>query len=395
MLYNIIMNPWNDNKLGYYTVGNLTVRSKIDACVLATKSNQWPQWHFNDQIWSSQDWTQEPDIDLLTLYQSRAKQIREQYDYVIINYSGGSDSQTIVEAFFNAGCHIDEIVTIWNQHIDNSPILDVRATHPSNIEAEFYFNTRHKLDWIRQTSPNTKITYVDISKSVLEEYTKNYDGAEWINKTAEHLNPVWITRWDPTRNQSNLYTFDRGLKTALVSGIDKPRVCTKDGKFYAYFLDTLANNGRGNWDTTGHENYDHVLFYWSPDFPQLVVKQAHMVMKWFKANPALGEILQWGTTPLGYVDKTRIYEVLIRSIVYPNWSINTFQCLKVTSPIYTEWDSWFWNKFKDQSVYQSWQQGIKYVENAVDKKFLNYDQNGRLNGFVGMISPHFALEKSG
>ena len=63
-----------NDKLGFYTVGNQRVESKIDACILGTKLNLHPQWHFNDKVWNSQNWTQEPELDILELYKIRARQ---------------------------------------------------------------------------------------------------------------------------------------------------------------------------------------------------------------------------------------------------------------------------------------------------------------------------------
>ena len=155
-----------NNKLGFYMVGTQRVESKIDACILGTKLNQHPTWHFSDAVWNSQDWTHEPEVDILELYRTRAKQIREQYDYIVLNYSGGSDSQAMVDAFLSAGCFIDEVVTIWNRKHTTRVIATEGAIDPRNVEAEFELTTRPGLTRLRNASPNTKITYIDISDAI-------------------------------------------------------------------------------------------------------------------------------------------------------------------------------------------------------------------------------------
>jgi hypothetical protein len=378
-----------NDKLGFYTVGQQRVDSKIDACILGTKLNQPPEWQFSNHVWQSQNWLAEPELDILELYKIRARQIREMYDYVIINYSGGSDSETIVDAFLNAGCYIDEIVTIWNRKHTKHVVTDPAFTTPKNIEAEFELTTRPGLERIKNASPTTKITYIDVSDATVDCYQK-LDGEEWLLNTVEHLHPQFVTRWSFTRERHQLLTLDRGLKTAVLFGVDKPRICIKDEKYYTYFIDTIANSFRGgvNLNLLDYNNAEYVFFYWTPDMPEIVIKQSQMIRRWFELNPHLKPILNW---PIMDHRNRQTYEIITRSIVYPQWNLNTFQCAKTSSTVYTEWDDWFFNEFKGTKIYDNWFKGVKYVENHIDKKYLKYDFDGRFDGFTGMINGLFAL----
>ena len=382
----MIIRPNDD--LGYYTVGNRRVESKIEACVLGTKLNIHPQWHFNDAVWQATDWTHEPEPSLLSLYQLRASQIREQYDYVIVNYSGGSDSQQIVDAFFQAGCHIDEIVTVWNRKHTAKVITDTNVTDARNIEAEFELTTRPGLDAIIACSPRTKITYLDVSDATVQAYQK-FDGEEWITTANEYLHPQFIARWSATREKHQRLILDRGLKTAVIFGVDKPKVTIKDGKYYVFFVDNIPNSFRGGFNDVSYTNLDTVFFFWSPDLPAIVVKQAHLIKKWFDANPAIKPILRW---PNHDYNKRQAYELISRSIVYPDWDLGRFQCKKVSSTIHSEWDAWFFQHYKDSAEYQCWKKGIDYVERAIDPKYLRYTFDNQFDGLVGMINGFYALE---
>lgn len=377
-------------KLGFYTVGSQQYRSKIDACIAGTKTNNYPQWHFCDDVWNTANWSHEPEISILDLYKIRARQIREKYDYVIVNYSGGSDSQTLVDAFFDAGCHIDEIVTIWNRSHTPTVIANPGVTDARNIEAEFELTTRMGLDQIRSRSPNTKITYYDVSQATVDSF-QNYDGEEWLKTTREHLNPHFVTRYSNTREKGQLVNLDRGLRTAIVVGIDKPRVCIKDNKYAVYFLDTLVNNCQGGLNNQDYDNAELVLFYWSPDLPEIIIKQSHMIMNWFEQNPRFKSILHWPTP--GFAQR-QAYEVISRGIIYPNWKLDTFQVQKSSSPIWCEWDDWFFQGFKDTKEYQCWYMGIEHIEKNIDKKYLKYTFDNKFDGFVGMLNGHFYLQKN-
>lgn len=383
------MSIFVNDKLGYYTVNGQRVESKIDACLLATQQGSFPQWHFNDQVWNSQDWTHEPETNILELYKIRARQIREQYDYVIVNYSGGSDSQTMVDAFLDAGCHIDEIVTIWNRNHTSKIDTSGFVTDAINIEAEYELTTRPGLDRIKLASPSTKITYVDIGNHTVDQFQK-FDGEEWLQTTVEHLHPQYVTRWAATRDHQQLNQLDRGKRTAVVFGVDKPKLCIRDNKYCVYFVDVVANSFRGGWNRPEYTNLDYIFFYWDSDLPEIIIKQAHLIKNWFEANPMLKPILQW---PNHDYNKRQAYEIITRSIIYPKWDLNSFQCSKTTSVVWSEWDHWFFQDYKDTVIYQNWMQGINYVEKNIDARFLNYGFDGKFNGFVGMINGHFYLQK--
>ena len=48
------------------------------------------RFYFHDHLFKKFDWTVEPDVSLQNLYKLRAQQIRDEYDYVILSFSGGS-----------------------------------------------------------------------------------------------------------------------------------------------------------------------------------------------------------------------------------------------------------------------------------------------------------------
>lgn len=374
---------------GYYLVGNQKVHNKIQALRLATETKQSVTWHWADATWRSVDWLNEPGLDIYELYRMRARQIRERYDYVIINYSGGSDSQTVVDAFLDAGCHIDEIVTMWNRKYVKSVNLNANCTDVRNLEAEFNLATAPGLESIKQSSPKTKITYRDICDSVLSVFDQA-DGESWLDLTCEHLNPGYMTRWSATSEHDQLITLDRGLSSVIVSGTDKPKICIKeDGNYYLYFVDILVNNARGSTNLPEYDNINYEFFYWSPDLPEISVKQAHMIRRWFEANPVLKYLLTWPQT--SHSNRTA-YEKIIKSIIYPHYDFRTFQVDKPTSTVTCEWDDWFFLEHGNTQAYHNWMQGINWVERNIDSRFLKYDFAGKFEGFGGFIQGHFALQ---
>jgi hypothetical protein len=103
---------------------------------------------------------------------------------------------------------------------------------------------------------------------------------------------------------------------------------------------------------------------------------------WFK------KLLEW---PNSDYTKRQVYEIITRSIVYPQWDLNTFQCVKTSSTVWCEWDDWFFTEYKGTAIYDSWFKGIQHIEQNVDTKYVRYNFNQQFDGFVGMINGFFEL----
>ena len=80
-----IHNPYINKKLGYYICDNLEFDSKIRACVHAVEHAKPVTWVFNNDEFNKYDWKVEPELSLDQLYDQRARQLREQYDYIILS----------------------------------------------------------------------------------------------------------------------------------------------------------------------------------------------------------------------------------------------------------------------------------------------------------------------
>ena len=99
-----------NKKLGYYLVGNEIYYNKIQALVYASKKNLKLRWFFNEDIFVKYPWYIEPETSLRELYRQRAQQLRDQYDYIRLELSGGSDSTTVAYSFLLNGIHLDEVI---------------------------------------------------------------------------------------------------------------------------------------------------------------------------------------------------------------------------------------------------------------------------------------------
>ena len=373
----------NNPKLGYYTVGQTRHYIKPEALIDATKHNQFPEWNFNRDVFDVYAWHQEPEIGLRELYRMRAQQLRDKYDYIRLEVSGGGDSATAAFSFILNGIHLDEVVFRYPKTGEKNVTDDPFNTKPENTLSEWKYAAQPLLQWIATHAPRTRITVHDYSEDML---TSKHDES-WIFRTKDYFQPGHAFKHTVDAVDSHKETLDQGKSVCMLWGVDKPKVCIKDKKWYLYFMDVQANNANpevGQWDNVTNE-----YFYWTPDLPELLCKQAHTIRKWFDlpSNIYLQHLARWPN--YSFAQRTT-FEHIIKPLLYPDYDPATFQTSKPTNSFYNEMDHWFYTNFQDTHVYRVWQAGLKHLVDNIDKKYFNYEL-GRPVGFVGFISPFYYL----
>jgi hypothetical protein len=353
-----------NKKLGYYLCNGLEFDSKIKACIYSSQVNKPLDWRFNDEEFKKYNWTNEPIQTLDQLYDKRSREIREKYDYVILSYSGGSDSNNILESFIRQGLIIDEIVVNHMSKANNLSVLNTNITSNWNAGAEFELQTIPRLQYIKNVSPNTKITVLDLSDNVFDTL-KSAGDASWVESRREPLNVSGATRYNYIHFNEVRKQFDRSKSIGLVLGIEKPRTYIKQNQFYILFSDKSANIASAADHLHEYDNATVEYFYWDPTAIPMMCKQAHVIKRWLEASPQYKPL--W--TPVDRTDlftKHRlIHERMYRTIIYTTWDNNWFQADKAIKDWHSEMDDWFVQQYKDTKEFHIWQEGINYVaENA-------------------------------
>ena len=261
-----------EKKFGYYrayTLDNNFVEasSKLEALEIAKRFNRHITYHFNDDEFSEFDWSQPVQESINELYCHRAQQLRDKYDHVVLLYSGGYDSDNILKTFIKNNIHIDCIVSMYHH-------LDEDGPSKSTLNVEWDVQTWPKLQKILPSIPSTKIAKISISDLVLnfvDQYYKDY----------QYKSPGMVAPNNGARSFIR-YKLDKKYhesNTCIVYGVDKPRLRYKDKKFIFNFLDNIGRNNSPIIPNSGYE-----WFYWSPDFPKLVIKQAQLVKQYWQFN---------------------------------------------------------------------------------------------------------------
>jgi len=372
--------------LGFYTVGTEKFYEKIPALFRAQQLNVDPVWNFNDAVFQATDWKTEPTQTLDELYAERARQIRDEYDYVLMFLSGGADSTNMFYAFVNNGLHVDEVVA-------SAPLSGLRdwKSDPTNQDVtntidETFHTQLPFMQKIKDNYPKIKVTLHDYFEDML-----NYEPDMWLLKCNDWLHPTMAGRYNLDRYTYLKHIAESGKKIAIVQGIDKPAVVRYKNNFLISFYDTVYSN---KYNSVNHPNTFAVFFYHSPQLPQLIVKQAHETAK-FLMTPAGSEAYsamrfndekgnKSAFNPIGHVFKEvngGVYERGIVPAIYPAIKKLSFQAQKPDRMFLGRHDAWFYNLHSGTHAAQMMQSDLDNLIGSIDKKYLNIHKYKGLLGF--------------
>ena len=384
-----------ENELGYYCVNNQKYTNKIQAILEAQKTLAEIEWNFHNAKFNQVVWTVEPNISLDLLYKMRAQQIRDQYDYVIVMCSGGADSTNVVKSFLNNNIHVDEIIAGAPMSGLNNWNWNDQDTSVNNTISETKYALFPLLNDIATQYPNVKITLNDYFENII-----NYKTDEWLYNCQDWINPVVNAkgRLDKFKHIVNL--AEQGKRIGVVWGIDKPSLrYDQDGNLYTLISDMGVNVADAPFDKN-YPNVDRLLFYWTPDFPELMVKQAHVVARvahkkenlWLInliKKMGLGNNRWWKpASPNDLIkdDHTKNdYQRNIVPLIYGTNVDPVFQCQKSGVTFMPLQHDWFYTLHKDTPIYQLVDSDFRLFYKNLNKKYLKIDQNGTVFGFKSFM----------
>jgi hypothetical protein len=374
------MSPIKDAELiprGCYRVGSSMFRDKISALAHSAATNQPVRWDFNDELFGVFDWTQEPQQDISYFYTKRCQQIRDEYQYIVLHYSGGSDSNNILQHFYRAGIHIDQInVTVPLEYYERHTSV-TGSVEAGDLHNEWYLVIKPDLEWVKKHMPNTKISIFDFTKDMIE-----FDvDQDWILHAGEHCNPNVVSRmkyYDVV--DSKIYD---SKKVGHIYGVDKPRVFQHQGQWYFAFLDSILgiiSSYKPVW--LKHDHVNVVNFYWSPDLVPLLIKQAHLLKRYYESSPQFMSLASFrALDPWEF----ELQQNIIKTAVYPYWRKDIFQVKKGTKTFFKEFDQWFFD-LASTTAKNRWQEGFRYLLQQVPLEWINKDINNMPTGVRGMWS---------
>lgn len=341
------------NKFGYYQVGStFKSYSKFEALEYKASHGGELQWVFNDDFFSSIDWTVEPSETLTELYIARAQQLREKYDYLVLYFSGGSDSHNILNAFAYGGIHIDEVISFHTYNLTNSNTLS-KTDHIGEI----FGAAVPEFEKVKHLLPRAKHTVIDISdfsQDVMHSLDSTEYKFDFIYDRNNFFGPSALARDKISQLPQYLKLYEQGKKVGFIHGIDKPKIYFSNKQWYFRFccqVDSITSIARRQRNNNEWENDE--LFYWDPEAWKIIVKQCHAVRNYVNYNNR--QIKHWPASTdynngiknielstLVVLGKIMPIEVL-KNIIYPWWTpdILNFGKMHYGSTLFGNMNRWY------------------------------------------------------
>lgn len=362
---------------GYYVVNGEIIENKFYAAIKATETNSALEWNYFDDIFDNVSISNLGEKHIKLLYKERALQLRNTYDYLILNYSGGSDSYTVLRTFLDNNIKLDHIFVLLPERVIDKNLYTPNFIDKSNRNhySEWDLNIKQDLIWLHQKYPEIKLEIGDWTDNLIKNF---FNDSVFEFQTGA---PLTVTRslkmscFSDTERE----LVSRGKKVASIYGVDKPNIVEKDNMCFFYFIDKSCMT-RVNPDNP----YGTEYFYISPSFPQLAVEQAYRFFRWFDNNPSKRYLIKAKSRRVesGFKDwdlRQHYNELeqrfeLAKFAVYPDWDFNRFQSDKpipgmITSG-YRMWDDIFLKIPEFQLAGEKWNHYWASYMKLIDKRFL-------------------------
>ena len=350
-----------DATASYYLCNGVTFQSKIQACIYSQTTKKPLEWIFGlDEVYSKYPWDVEPTESLDELYDRRARELREQYDYLILSYSGGADSHNVLMSFYRQGLIIDEVLTNHlTKATESTTILNPTDVRAENYNAEHQLNVVDKLKWIKDHMPKTKITEIDMSDTILHAL----DGKDesWVTSRKEFLSVGALNRVNYFYLSEVKKKFDKGKTVALILGMEKPRTFIQNGDLILAFSDTALCSSSPDEFNLDYSNVNIEPFYWAASTAPLICKQVHTIKRFIETSPGKKYFWEVGS---GYsFDIARsLHERWLRPLLYSTWNNTWYQANKSRTTWNSEFDKWWRDLVRGTNQEVLWNKGLAYVD---------------------------------
>jgi len=319
---------------------------------VALREDPYVEFRMGD-VYDQYDWTIEPEGTWQDVLKAHALKLRDSHEYLRLWYSGGSDSQTILNTFVKNDIHLDEIAMVRFSPINN---YESRAMQEINLVAI------PQIQQIRAQIPHTKVEVYDLGYSYyVSWFDKHFD----LDKTNVPNFRIFFT--------SNAHKLIPGINNykniGNITGVEKPRLSSDEKGTYWYFIDeSLANH-----IVDPHEPAHQIMFFMDPI---VHAKQCHIIKN---HNDFNGRTIH---KPEYFIGKCR--DELFLNFSHGKTSIGHNSSPKAQMDIEDAL-----NDVKTKHLVTKWRDGL----NSHDLPLTSFNNQDVMLGLVGIPTKKFHLSK--
>jgi hypothetical protein len=332
---------------------NRFFQNKSEALLYATEYNTDISYYYNDHVFDQVNWGICPEQSLGALYEQRAREIRDNYDYVVLLFSGGSDSTNVLRTFLDNQIPVDEIISYgaWNHVIDKMDVCNIEITvAAAPLIAE-----------VRKTQ--CKVTHLNL----FDWWDRCYQDETWIFRSdttlAFYTDLVNNALFDlPWLKQIR----DQGKKVCFVWGLEKPKLVVHRDSYWLAFEDQLLSSNI--YSHSLQDGFAHENFYSHVTCSTLICKQAHSYLNYLEQRLSPHQI----TNFLMSQDSESQNLKLMRQVLYPHtWDESTFSVGKPKNSRFSiKWHT-VYERMRNSTQMKYWQTGIEEITKNIDPKYID------------------------
>ena len=278
-------NPYHN----FYDVNGKIYTTKLFAKIAAKNDDDDILWRLPnfEKEFDKLDLSVEPEESLDYFYLKRCEQLRNEYDHLVLHYSGGHDSHNILETFMFNNIFLDEILItdpydktfLEDLESKNFPFLHLDAYEPklSAIPlAQHFINTY---------SPKTRLTVAQNSFKIHSDYWSSMTEKNMIDNlrlpgTLGMTGKSLVRLHDLNLYDTSLRKIKENKRVAHIWGRDKVILTSDDFGYYFNFIDgNFVDWINSNNSLSKDQLMQNTEFFYShPSQAKMILKQAHVIM---------------------------------------------------------------------------------------------------------------------
>ena len=234
----------------YYTVGEDIYFNRLEATVRSNETHK-PIYFHAPEGYKDFDFSKPITDSLEKISIELAQKLRDEHGRVIFWYSGGTDSDWLLDLYVQNNIQIDEIVCLKSGFKD------------SDFEIENF--AIPKLEKIKSQIPKTKIT---IMQPTLQDYLDYYQNIDQDKIDKGCLNFGLFIR---LIQQNFFMNYNKQDKDIIILAKEKPEIVKVDEIYYTYFVDVALEP-------------NPILYNFFIDEPHIHAKQSQLWLESIKAG---------------------------------------------------------------------------------------------------------------
>lgn len=238
----------------HYQIGNLTSYSPYGALRKSKDTHHFaefviPQWHHD--AWQGVNVEKIKNADPAELIKNKIQHVFAKHKDLTLTYSGGTDSQTILQYAMEQNLVFDRIFCYTTSILENDPY---------NVDEETQ---------IPRTFLNS---HTDCAKEVLIGKLTVDDYERWLDPALPYYMPNM--EFGLRTNWYSVWVSKYGNPNCIVNGNAKPHLIKKNDRWFWIYYDA----------TPLYSNYEHCDIFLDGVCPEVAINQVYRCKQWYEKN---------------------------------------------------------------------------------------------------------------